>query len=216
MSYRSFTGDYKSYKMDREYPFESFLERDAMVLLDADPEIAEFSCQPETFVWRDGSVRHSYTPDILLIRTDATREYREIKPKKVYVADPSLSGRKDHISFECKERMATFLIWKEADIRWEPRLSNAKLLKTSVSRLNRQSYDNVWRAIELLSFPLSIAELRSSLRNCESQFLAFLGLVALGEFQLDITQPLSSPDLKISRVKRTGLIGPAGGISLCP
>ena len=66
----SCTGWYQSIKLGDQLPYESLLERDALLLLDLDPDVARFTAQPETFVWTEGSRQRRYTPDVRLETTN--------------------------------------------------------------------------------------------------------------------------------------------------
>jgi hypothetical protein len=133
-------GSFPSRKNNDIVEFESFLELDALTIVDTDPSVLSYSAQPRTLTWRDAAGRpRRYTPDLLL-RTALGRIYREIKPARRLLRDPSLGGRIDTIVACCEAEGAAFETWSDMEIRREPRLSNARRV-VAAGRWRRRDAD---------------------------------------------------------------------------
>ncbi len=65
--YRGLRGFYPSFKVGRSLAFESRLERDHFLLLDADPAVASFEEQPVTIAFTGRRHARRYTPDCRVI-----------------------------------------------------------------------------------------------------------------------------------------------------
>lgn len=97
MNYRNVTGKYMSCKHSGGVAqFESTLERDLLILLNWNPYVESFLCQPITINYNDGSKHRKYTPDLLVKyankkqppllievkhRKDLKKDWAELKPK---------------------------------------------------------------------------------------------------------------------------------------
>lgn len=77
--YRGLRGYYPSRKAGRSVAFESRLERDHFLLLDADPEVLSFEEQPVTIAFRDATGPRRYTPDVRVRYRDRDDELVEVK-----------------------------------------------------------------------------------------------------------------------------------------
>ncbi len=185
----SFTGYHPSRKMKALVAFESLLEADALTLLEVDVAVVSYETQPLTLRWRDGAMRRRrYTPD-LLVTTGHGLTYREVKPGRRYLRDPSLGGRRDRIEAECAALGANFEVWTDADIRREPRLSNARAILAEGRRVG-----DAWaeaRARVLLPACATVGELARAAGLPPSRALrAVMRLAALGEAGIDVEAPL--------------------------
>lgn len=195
----SWDGMFASSKALNGSDFESLLERDCQIVLSGDPRIKKYACQPHVLTYyvktRAGEVeKHTYTPDfvadtadnrILVIDAKAaffksTRKWERLEPhiRQAYQQDFGVE----------------FHVWTEADIRAEPRFSNAKTLHRhrfapadrridfSVRRILLNVSDNptvgsVCRAADQL-FSISESE----------AFGAVMRLALIGEIELDPTR----------------------------
>jgi TnsA endonuclease N terminal len=83
-SYRSITGRLAAHKNIGPAHYESPLERDYLITLEADPAVVAYETQPIRLQYRDATGRvRPYTPDVLVDRRGGVRELCEVK----YVAD---------------------------------------------------------------------------------------------------------------------------------
>ena len=97
-SYRSSTGFIQSAKDQSSHEFESRLERDLLLIVNADPSVASFQVQPEPipYLMASGKPSH-YTPDLLV----------------EFSADPATGIIPDPWLIEVKYREELWDIWPE-------------------------------------------------------------------------------------------------------
>ncbi|WP_416356525.1 hypothetical protein ACLNGM_21655 [Aureimonas phyllosphaerae] len=96
---------------------ESLLELAMADQMEADDDVANFRPQPVTFIWSEHARRRCYTPDFAVFGTDGGLAYREVKPRGVWLRDPTLRGRRDAIAEECRHRGARFEVWVDVEPR---------------------------------------------------------------------------------------------------
>lgn len=77
--YRGLRGYYPSQKAGRSVAFESRLERDHLLLLDADPQVLTFDEQPVTIHFAGRTRARTYTPDARVIYRAAPTTLVEVK-----------------------------------------------------------------------------------------------------------------------------------------
>lgn len=128
-NYLVVTGRFASAKNDESHEFESLLERDHLILLEFDNEVASFDVQPVRIPVP--GVPQGYVPDAQVIFKNAKRpaEIVEVKPK----ADLERYAREFEPKFMaakhyCEKRGHLFVIKSEEDIRG-PYLQNLKFLR---------------------------------------------------------------------------------------
>lgn len=187
---RSCTGWYQSIKASDALPYESLLERDALLLLDFDPDVAQFVVQPETFVWTEAGRQRRYTPDIRLETVGGEVIYRQVKLATRLAADPTLGGRLPAIEAECAARGSRHEMWLDTDIRRQPRLSNARRLRATVAVLAAENLYAIQTIITRLPFPSNLGAAAEALGGRPVHVNIVLGLVAVGELAVDLDRPL--------------------------
>lgn len=187
---RSCTGWYQSIKAGDGLPYESLLERDALLLLDVDPDVAHFTVQPETFAWTEAGRQRRYTPDIRLETVDGRIFYRQVKLAKRLALDPTLGGRLPGIEAECAARGAQHELWVDTDIRREPRLANARRLRAAIAVLAEENLHVIRAIITRLPFPSSLGVAAEALGGRAVHVNIVLGMVAIGELAADLERPL--------------------------
>jgi hypothetical protein len=67
---KNFPGLYYAATMDAHVGFESWAERDVAMMLDFDPDVVGFSCQPFWLIWTQGDEERRYAPDYFVRRAD--------------------------------------------------------------------------------------------------------------------------------------------------
>lgn len=77
--HRGLRGFYPSHKTGRAVAFESRLERDLFLLLDADPDVVAFDEQPVTIAFELRGEKRRYTPDCHVVRRSQPDELVEVK-----------------------------------------------------------------------------------------------------------------------------------------
>ncbi|CAO3379262.1 hypothetical protein [Azospirillum argentinense] len=185
LSYCSCSGWYRSIRGDIRLPFESLLERDLMVIQDIDPDVVAFAGKPETLIWADGRRERRYTPDFRVVTREGKIVYREAMPRRALDADPSLKGRRPHITDACALRGAAFEIWTETEIRKQPRLANCARIRAAVAFLTPANLAIVQAGLaERRS--ISLGALQATIGLDPILVGTLLGLVAIGELALDL------------------------------
>jgi TnsA endonuclease N terminal len=205
-NYLSVTGIFSSKKNAATPAFESILEKELMVLLEFDEEVAGFDEQPVR-VPVPGQPR-PYTPDIFI-------EYRT-PPSGSETRKPSLAEVKhtDFLEknadeyapkFAAAEKYASDRGWEfkvitEKDIRI-PRLYNLKFLKAyRENEVTPEECAQVINAVEALGGVISLQRLLTELANTDSAKLIWISIiwtmVCKKLLHLNLDEPFSSdPEL---------------------
>jgi hypothetical protein len=196
LGYGSCTGWFTSRKCRVRWPFESLLERDALVVLEADQRVADYAAQPETFQVRATGTR--YTPDLLVEYTNGRRLFREVKPAAKVRVSPALTRHLDQVVAACAARGAHFDVWTDDDIRREPRLSNSHRVTKSVAFVSANALQFVWGLEQ--GDGLTLAQAASELPEAGPiARSAILGLVGLGLLHADLERSLTD-DTVVRRI----------------
>ncbi|WP_338058109.1 TnsA-like heteromeric transposase endonuclease subunit [Streptomyces cavernae] len=69
---KSFAGWYWAATTQQHVGFESWLERDRILLMDFDPTVEGLASQPFWLHWHDGARERRHTPDYFVRRTDGS------------------------------------------------------------------------------------------------------------------------------------------------
>jgi hypothetical protein len=189
LSYGSCTGWFTSRKAQLRMPFESLIERDAMIVLESDQSVSRYRAQPETFQISSGGRSVKYTPDLLVWFRRGDLVYREVKPTEKLIADTSLGGRFESIQSEAHKRGATFETWSAAEIRREPRLSNSKLVQSASGYITQEILVAALPRLARMTMPATVEEIAVALGAGAHHGLA-LGLVGLGLLSIDIDEEI--------------------------
>lgn len=78
--HRSFAGLWWSSTMADHVGFESWLERDHLMLLDFDPDVMGVVSQPFWLSWRDGTYRRRHVPDFFVRLRDGSAVVIDVRP----------------------------------------------------------------------------------------------------------------------------------------
>ncbi len=120
-------GQIVSAKMQRLVPWESQLERDYLYLLEADPQVIAYFAQPERLPYLLHGRRHTYVPDLEIVRVGDHRSIEEVKYEKD-AADPENQEAFAIFRRLYAERDISYRVVTEATIRRQPQLSNVRKL----------------------------------------------------------------------------------------
>lgn len=77
---RHFPGKWWSATTNRHIGYESWLERDQLMLLDFDPGVSGIASQPLWLFWQEGGKRRSHIPDYFARRTDGASGVIDCRP----------------------------------------------------------------------------------------------------------------------------------------
>jgi len=188
----AFTGTFPSRKMGQLVAFESLLEADLIALLEVSPDVLRFHAQPETIRWREPTGRlRRYTPDFLVETAREGRVYREVKPRRRLLKDPTLGGRRARIVAECAERGGQFEVWTEVEIRAEPRAANVRaILAAGRSARDKLAEAVIMRALYHLGRTTLDELARETGFRLERLVLTVHQLTALGVIGVDLDRAL--------------------------
>lgn len=177
--------------------FESSLERDLLIVLDANPQVLRVQEQPFTLTHVHGGRVRRYTPDVLaeFDRDEIPTVVYEVKPLEVLKEDwQELRPRFKAAVAYCRRRDWQFKIVTERHIR-TPYLQNAKFLR------RYRAMDTLYVRQAQLRYTASAlgpttpeALLAAAYWPEEERALAIPALwqmVARGDFDIDLNKPLS-------------------------
>ena len=136
---KNFRGWFPSRKMNELIGWESILERDAICVVEYDPEVVAFEEQPseETYYLPDGIPRQ-YFPDLRLTYQDGRVVDVEIKPQRK-LEDPRVAEKYALIQKRYAQLGRHFRLWTDREIRAEPHFSKVKALHRARPRLLRKA-----------------------------------------------------------------------------
>lgn len=120
-------GKFPSRKNGRAVIYESLLERDFMFLAEADSDVISYQEQPIRIHYELDNVIRFYTPDFLVVRR-FKKQIVEVKPERKAKA-PEFERMARCVSPIFRKMGYEYIVMTERQIRWEPRLSNIKLLQ---------------------------------------------------------------------------------------
>jgi hypothetical protein len=146
---RGVRGYYPSRKMKKMIPWESLLERDAILLLEFSPGILKYSAQPAKIYFYQNESQSLYYPDFRIDMKHDKYSHIEVKPASK-LKDHVLRQRLAAIKTHHEDRLNTqFLVFDETIIRKEPQLTNLKLLAYHQSRQTTE--DEINECLDKLS-----------------------------------------------------------------
>jgi hypothetical protein len=168
-------------------PWESQLERDAMLVLEFDPKVAWFrEHQEHVFIdtWPDD---FSAYPDLVTFLGSSESAIVEVKADAA-LRDPALRARLNRVEAHFESQGVGYRILAEAEIRQQPRLKNLETLITYRRPLARMHLTREPQVQRLLNWPHSTT-LDSVTRFLGGPARAFQ-LIANGFLETDLAQPL--------------------------
>jgi hypothetical protein len=190
----NFPGWWWSATLDRHVGYESWLERDHVMLLDYDTDVVAFSSQPFWLHWRDGRRGRRHAPDYFVRRADGTAVVLDVR------ADDRID-EEDAAAFEAMRQACR-------SVGWDFRRSGvvAAVLCRNLRWLSRYRHQRCAgdaaiceRLIEVFAHPLPLmhgaARVGDTLRTLPALFhlLWRRALTAdLDKATLDATTPVSA------------------------
>ncbi|MCB1734035.1 MAG: TnsA endonuclease N-terminal domain-containing protein [Gammaproteobacteria bacterium] len=178
--------------------FESLLEKDFFMLLDADPQVREFREQPLEISYRDqqGTTR-KYFPDVLVMRHAPGETWLcEVKPRRQIARKWAELKPKFKAAIRyCKARGWRFRILTEKEIR-TPYLENIRFLRGYLRVPDRPQLEDALRAKLNSMGEATPFELLSSLSDDEwvraDYATSLWRLVATGDITVDLTTKIDT------------------------
>lgn len=181
IGYTSFRGYYRSTKMGLRFPFESLLERDAMLVHDFHPNVRRFAAQPVTLHYTRHGRHRRYTPDLLVEPSGSDPFLLEVRP------DERTPGRLGpllpHIQGAAAEFGCQHVFISEKDIRAEPFYGNCRRAHRGTRFLTDENVLLIGDALVRWEPPVDLGDLCFALTRSHAHDDAVdlvLGMVALG------------------------------------
>ena len=138
-----------STKMGCKVPCESSIELDHYTVLEVRKDVAAFHAQPERLHFTDAAgVIRRHVPDVRVIYVDGTEEIHEVKPLRKK-GDKALIELHKAIGAEYARRGECFKVVFEDEVRAQPRLANAKMLRRH--RMRRVASSTYAQVLAILS-----------------------------------------------------------------
>lgn len=184
----NFTGYFPSRKNGRLIQYESLLEQRMIRLMEADKHIIEYTDQPKTKEWRDGSYRlRRSTFDFEYTADDGTFTIVEVKPW-ARVQKKGLLEEFAFARFELGKQGYNFELWTDRELNAGVRLANAEILSSSDTAFSSDELlIRLRSAIFQMGDRATVAQLRDVLDGEAGTSFAWWGiarLIARGEFLL--------------------------------
>ena len=126
-------GKFPSRKNGRSLHYEGLLEQEAMYLFELAPRIVRCREQPRRIPYPDQATLRTYTPDVELLLSDGSSVLVEVKPVD-RLATPEVAHGLAAVRQQLERNGERFVVLTDADIRREPRLTNAKWVFHQVPR----------------------------------------------------------------------------------
>lgn len=183
------TGKHPGFKSGRMHYWESFIERDAFTLLEADPHILSFAEQPAV-IYFGSKLKQRHYPDLLITSPDR-REFVEIKTDR------------DADNDEVVERTAlltpalachgySYRVWRSSEIRDRTsRLSNLRHLlrfgRAPVSLVDFEWFRRIFEQASSLPWGIIVGKPTDAVR-----LTGLCRLVLEGKLQVDLEKPIFS------------------------
>lgn len=184
---RGVRGYSASLKMRKMIPWESTLERDAILHLEFSQGIKNFWAQPQKFFFYENDQQKFCYPDFRAEGADRALTHIEVKPSsKLKCA--VLRARLDEIKRAHEQQGIDYQIWDETFIRREPRLTNLKLLAYHLPGLNDdlREVDDAMEKLIILP-PKTVGGAVAVLKEPCSAYQ----LLSLGYYSCDLDQPIT-------------------------
>ena len=185
-------GLFASLKSERLIPWESQLERDALLLLEFDPAVYWMREFQECLDIRAGEEAFRAYPDFFVEEIDGLPLIIEVK-SDADAADQEVQRRLTLVAAHLAEMKQHYIVWCERDIRQQPRLGFLELLATFRRPGARAHFLTKPDVSQLLhcapEFPCSTAERYLGTRN------RVLQLIANDLLSTDLAVPFSSSSI---------------------
>jgi hypothetical protein len=185
-------GLFASLKSERLIPWESQLERDALLVLEFDHDVLRMREFQECLDISVGDAAFRAYPDIFVEAVDSQPLIIEVK-SDADAADENVRRRLALIGSHLSESCQRYVVWCEREIRQQPRLGLLELLATyrrPGARAHLRSQSDVLRLLQCgPQFSCGFAERHLGTRN------RVLQLVANDLLTTDLTVPFASSSI---------------------
>ena len=181
-------GLFASLKSERLIPWESALERDALLVKEFDRTVRRMREFQECLQIRTSDAAFDAYPDFLVEPFDGPPFLVEVK-SDVDASDENVRQRLHLVAAHLAEASQQYVVWCERDIRLQPRLSTLEMLIT----FRRPGADSVLRSQSdiahlLADEPATTFALAARRLGCRSRVLQ---LIANDLLSTDLSHPIS-------------------------
>ncbi len=182
------TGKYPSWKLGRTTQWESQIERDAHILLDADADVIRFQEQPVRIRYQMDGKAQSHIPDLMIMKHERPI-LCEIKPNDAR-QDAEFQRRTEAMKRWLRPHGYEYTVMYEDDIRQGERLKNARfLLRYGRQDLSEQRREWMRRQFKACGGAMSWASVRSRGMKDPVFLSALCRCVLEGSLKLDLAAP---------------------------
>jgi hypothetical protein len=197
---RGYTGRFPSYRdtEDALLVFESLLELDLLVLLEADPEVSQIWPQPLTLGVHFSGHYYKTIPDFYSGQVTGERKLWEVRAASAVVTDDheiqsAIDAWYKSVEAQANRQGFEYYLVTEDDIRVEPRLSNSRhILRGRGNLIDADALRSVRHALSHLSNPTTVGTVREHAGDSVNAFWALMRLLYLGEIKADMSRPFGN------------------------
>lgn len=184
---RGIRGYFPSRKMRCMVPWESLLERDAILLFEFSPGVQSYRAQPELILYTHGDETRRYFPDFEISTASGINVQIEVKTS-TQLTKPKLAEKYRAIAGHYQFAGRQFRILTELEIRREPLHANLKMLM----RHYRQDGELASSLSQATKFLQKEARL---LQDMELEAEIVWRLLAHGHLRCDLAEPIAASTL---------------------
>lgn len=184
---RGIRGYFPSRKMRCMVPWESLLERDAILLLEFSPGVQSYQAQPEIILYPHGDEIRRYFPDFEISTGSGINVQIEVKTSE-QLAKPKMAEKYRTIATHYQSAGRQFRILTDLEIRREPLHTNLKMLMRH-SRHDGELASSLSQATKFLqkeARPLQAMGLEAEI---------IWRLLAHGHLRCDLAEPIAASTL---------------------
>jgi len=196
----NFTGYFPSGKNRRQIQYESLLERDYILLLEADPHVISYREQPPPINWTDGVCHFTTTFDF---EVSLSKPGDPLNLKYLVEIKPAAKVRKYRLdelygharAAAISQGYLTLELWTEREIRALPRLTNAELIGTAITNYFDPSHElaanTALRQLLTDTDRFTIRQFRRAFNAEQQGYRTAVRMIARGQLvPIDATAPL--------------------------
>lgn len=186
---RKIRGHFPSLKMGQMVPWESLLERDAILLFEFSHGVRTFRAQPEEVIYVDEDTTRRYYPDFEITGNSGRVIHLEVKPEAM-LARPDVSKKLRAVADHYRRQGRDYRILTEKIIRRDPLHRNLSVL----SRYLRAD-DTVAQVVPDVQCWLAGGSQPLSALNERVGATVAYRLISWGNVHCDLNQPLTAGSL---------------------
>jgi hypothetical protein len=192
---RGVRGFFPSHKMKAMIPWESLLERDAILGFEFSESVKRYWAQPEKIYYYHNGEQKYCVPDFRTEAVDKSWTHIEVKPA-AKLNEPGLKNKLQAIKVHHEQNNIEYKVLDESVLRIEPRLTNLKILAYHQPAFNADSgrcHEDLQKLAMLP--PSTIGGAIALLGDSGSVY----ELLSLGYYSCDLDLPITNDTLIFAR-----------------